>query len=284
MGKQDGKVAVITGGASGIGKASVKLFLAEGAKVIIGDVMDDRGEVLAGELGENVVFRHADVSREEDVEALVTCAVEKFGRLDCIFNNAAIGGASGMIEDIPALGFDVTIAVNFRSVFFGMKYAAPVMKKQGSGTIISTASIAGHRTGFGGHLYSACKAAIIHMTRTVALELGPFGIRVNCICPGGVVTSIFGRGLGLEQDATEATYDGLADAFKNLQAIPWACMPEDIAKAAIYLASDDSSYVNGAAIHVDGAIADGFTGNEEMLEQLAKVLGVDIPRPENPQT
>jgi NAD(P)-dependent dehydrogenase (short-subunit alcohol dehydrogenase family) len=213
----------------------------------------------------------------------VNLAEEKFGKLDCMFNNAAIGGAGGLIEEIPTLGFDVTVAVNFRSVFFGMKYAVPIMKKQGSGTIISTASIAGHRTGFGGHLYSACKAAIIHMTRTAAVELGPFGIRVNCICPGGVVTSIFGRGLGLEQDASEATYDGLADLFKNLQSIPRPCMPVDIAKAAVWLASDDSGYVSGAAINVDGAVPDGLNANEDMVEQLGKVLGVAIPMTPKPQ-
>lgn len=282
MGRLDGKVAIITGGASGIGKASVKLFVEDGAKVVIGDVMDDRGMAVADECGENAIYQHTDVSREDHVQALVDLAVEKFGTLDCIFNNAAIGGASGMIEEIPTLGFDVTVAVNLRSVFFGMKYAAPVMKKQGSGNIISTASIAGHRTGFGGHIYSACKAAIIHMTRTVAVELGPFGIRVNCICPGGVVTSIFGRGLGLDQDAAEATYEGLADLFKDLQSIPRPCKPEDIAKAAVWLASDDSGYVNGAAIHVDGAVPDGISATEEQVEQLGKVLGVEIPVSEKP--
>ncbi len=282
MGRLDGKVAIITGGASGIGQSSVKLFIEEGARVVIGDVMDDRGMAVADECGENAIYQHTDVSREDHVQALVALAVEKFGTLDCIFNNAAIGGASGMIEEIPTLGFDVTLAVNFRSVFFGMKYAVPVMKKQGSGNIISTASIAGHRTGFGGHIYSACKAAIIHMTRTVAVELGPFGIRVNCICPGGVVTSIFGRSLGLDQDAAEATYEGLADLFKDLQSILRPCKPEDIAKAAVWLAGDDSGYVNGAAIHVDGAVPDGISATEEQVEQLGKVLGVEIPVSEKP--
>jgi NAD(P)-dependent dehydrogenase (short-subunit alcohol dehydrogenase family) len=282
MGRLDGRVAIITGGASGIGKASVKLFVEEGAKVVIGDVMDDRGMAVADECGDNAIYQHTDVSREDHVQALVDLAVEKFNRLDCIFNNAAIGGASGMIEEIPSLGFDVTVAVNFRSVFFGMKYAAPVMKSQGSGNIISTASIAGHRTGFGGHIYSACKAAVIHMTRTAAIELGPFGIRVNCICPGGVVTSIFGRGLGLDQEASEATYEGLADLFKDLQSLPRPCMPVDIAKAAVWLASDDSGYVNGAAIHVDGAVPDGLSASEEQVEQLGKVLGVEMPTPKRP--
>ncbi|MBW2363947.1 MAG: glucose 1-dehydrogenase [Deltaproteobacteria bacterium] len=262
MGKLDGKTTVITGGASGIGKATVKLFKEEGANVIFGDVLDDRGESLAKELGKNAIFKHTDVAKEEDVQALISQAKEKFGRLDCVYNNAAFGGAGGMIDAIPAIGFDVTVAVNLRSVFFGMKYAAAIMKEQKSGNIISAASIAGHRTGFGGHIYSACKAAIIQMTRTVAIELGPFNIRVNCICPGAVVTSIFGRTFGQDQDTTESGYEGIAEIFKDLQSIPRPCMPEDIAKAILWLASDESSYVNGTAINVDGGIPDGLTGVE----------------------
>lgn len=280
MGRLDGKVAIITGGASGIGKASVKMFIDEGARVIFGDVMDDRANALAEELGQNAVFLHMDVTKEEDVEAAVALAVERFGKLDCIFNNAGIGGASGLIEELPALGFDVTIAVNFRGVFFGMKHAAPVMKEQGFGSIISTASIAGHRTGFGGHLYSACKAAVIHMTRTVAMELGPFGIRVNSICPGGIVTSIFGRTFGLDQGTTEDSYNGLSEVFKNIQAIKRPGVPEDIAKAAVWLASEDASFVSGAAIRVDGAFPDGFAVNEAMIDGMADVLGIEIPRAE----
>ncbi|MCP4754126.1 MAG: SDR family oxidoreductase [Proteobacteria bacterium] len=282
MGKLEGKVAVITGGASGIGKASVELFVKEGARVVFGDVMDDRGMALADELGGDVLFQHTDVAQEEQLQSLIALAAEKFGRLDCMFNNAGIGGASGPIDETPTLGFDVTVAVDFRSVFLGMKLAAPIMKQQGSGRIISTASIAGHRTGFGGHIYSACKAAIIQMTRTVANELGPFGINVNCICPGGVVTSIFGRTFGQEQDATEASYDGLAKVFNGLQSIPRACMPEDIAKAAIFLAGEDSGYINGAAINVDGGVPDGMSAKEGMAEELGGVLGIEIPTSEPP--
>lgn len=282
MGKLDGKVAVITGGASGIGKASAKLFIKEGARVIIGDVMDDRGMALAEELGEDAAYVHADVSQEDQVQAAVAHAVEKFGKLDCMFNNAGIGGAMGMIEEIPAIGFDITVAINFRGVFFGMKHAAPVMKRQRFGSIISTASIAGVRIGFAGHLYSACKAAIIHMTRSVAAELGPWGVRVNSICPGGVVTSIFGRMFGLNQDTAEATYEGLKEMFRDLQSLPGPCMPVEIAKVAAWLASDDASFVNGAAISVDGAIPDGMLAREDQLEQLGKILGVEIPMPPKP--
>jgi NAD(P)-dependent dehydrogenase (short-subunit alcohol dehydrogenase family) len=277
MAKLDGKVAVITGGASGIGRASVELFVEEGARVVVADIMDDRGEALADELGENALFAHTDVSREEDVQAAVQLAAKKFGRLDCMLNNAGIGGAGGPIDQIPAIGFDITVAVLLRSVFFGMKHAAPVMKEQRSGSIISTASIAGLRTGFGGHIYSACKAAVIHMTRTVAVELGPFGIRANTNCPGGIVTSIFGRGLGLDQDASEATYEGLKKVFSEVQAIKRPGLPEDIARAAVWLASEDASFVSGAAISIDGAFPDGLFSSEKTVTDLLEVLGVDLP-------
>jgi NAD(P)-dependent dehydrogenase (short-subunit alcohol dehydrogenase family) len=277
MGRLDGKVAVITGGSSGIGKASVQLFVEEGARVVIADIMDDRGTTLADELGESAVFLHVDVSQEDDIKAAVDLAVERFGRLDCMFNNAGIGGAMGPLDLIPAIGFDITIAVLFRSVFFGIKHAIPVMRDQESGSILSTASIAGLRTGCGGHLYSACKAAVIHLTRTAALELGPFGIRVNAICPGAIITSIFGRGLGLEQSDAEAAYAGLEDVFKEAQAIQRPGQPEDIAKAAVWLASDDSSFVNGAALSVDGAVPDGFFRNEALTERLLDVFGIELP-------
>jgi NAD(P)-dependent dehydrogenase (short-subunit alcohol dehydrogenase family) len=282
MGKLDGRVAIITGGASGIGKASTRLFVEEGARVLIGDIMDDRGEALAQDIGENALYMHMDVSQEEQVQGAVAEAVKRYGKLDCIFNNAGIGGASGMIEEIPAIGFDITVAINLRGVFFGMKHAAPVMKAQGSGSIISTASIAGHRTGFGGHIYSACKAAIIHMTRSVAVELGVFGIRANSICPGVVVTSIFARTLGLDQDAAEATYEGLAEAFANLQSIQRPCMPEDVARVAVWLASDESAYVSGAAIRVDGALPDGMFNNDELVDKLGEIMGIELPTQTRP--
>jgi NAD(P)-dependent dehydrogenase (short-subunit alcohol dehydrogenase family) len=273
----EGKVAVITGGASGIGKASTQLFVEEGARVVIADILEDRGEALADELGKSAIFLRVDVSQEDDVKAAVDLAVERFGRLDCMFNNAGIGGASGPIDLIPAIGFDITIAILFRSVFFGMKHAAPVMKGQGAGSIISTASIAGLRTGFGGHFYSACKAAVIHMTRSVAVELGPFGIRVNSICPGGIVTSIFGRGLGMDQDSAEGLHANLEEIFKGIQSIRRAGLPEDIARAAVWLASDDSSFVSGAAITVDGAVPDGLFGSEEKVAEFLGALGVELP-------
>lgn len=284
MSRLDNQVAVITGGASGIGKASVKLFVKEGARVVIADILDDHGQSLAEEMGENAVFLHTDVSQEDQIKASVDLAMEKFGRLDCMFNNAGIPGAGGPIDEIPSMGFDITVAVLFRSVFYGMKHAALVMKELGSGSIINTASIAGYRTGFAGHFYSGCKAAVIHMTRSVAIELGPFGIRVNCICPGAIVTSIFARALGVDQKTTEATYEPLKEAFKDRQAIKRPGMPEDIAQAALWLASQDSSFVNGADIKVDGGFPDGIFTNvneDDLPGPLAQALGLNPVGPDN---
>lgn len=161
-GRLEGKVAVITGGASGIGAATVELFVAEGAKVVIGDLQTEVGEELAGGLGHAVSFRSCDVSKEEQVKALVDEAVGRFGRLDCIYNNAGFGGAIGPIESISEDDFDLTFDVLLKGVFFGMKHAAPALKAQGSGSIISTASMAGLRGGIGSHLYNVAKAAVIH--------------------------------------------------------------------------------------------------------------------------
>jgi len=254
MGRLDNKIAVITGGASGIGKGSVKLFVEEGARVVFGDIQDDLGKALADELGPNAIYLHTNVRKESDIKALIDLAVKEFGRLDIMFNNAGFGGAAGPIEGIPTDAFDVTIEVLLRSVFLGIKLAVPVMKQQKSGSIISSASVAGLRTGMGPHLYSACKAAIIQLTHTTAAELGEFGIRVNSICPGGISTAIFGRGLGLSQVQAERFAQFVQLALKEMQPIQQAGLPVDIAKAAVWLASEESSFVSGHALVVDGGL------------------------------
>jgi NAD(P)-dependent dehydrogenase (short-subunit alcohol dehydrogenase family) len=261
MGKLDGKVAAITGAASGIGRGTARLFVAEGARVVLGDVEDERGQRVAEELGEGAHFLHVDVTKEDDVRAMVGFAVNELGRLDCIFNNAGTPGVGGLIDEIPVEGWDETVAVHLRGVFLGMKHAAQVMRKQGSGSIISTASVAGIQAGFGGYAYSAAKAAIIHLTRCVAMDLGASGVRVNCICPGGITTGIFGRGMGLDADQADQMAGALSGAFTNVQPIQRAGVPEDIAHAALWLASDDSGFVNGHAMVVDG----GLTGGRRRL-------------------
>jgi NAD(P)-dependent dehydrogenase (short-subunit alcohol dehydrogenase family) len=269
MGKLAGKVAVITGGASGIGKAAVRLFVEEGSRVIIADIQDDKGTQLAEELGAPVTYVHTDVSRECDVKATIDQAVTRFGRLDCLYNNAGLAGVSGPIELIPAEGYDSTVGVLIRGVFLGMKHATPIMKRQGSGSIISTASVAGLQAGYGPHIYSAAKAAVIHLTRSVAMELGESGVRVNCICLGGIATPIFGKALGLSAEAAEQTVETMQAMLATFQPIRRAGLPEDIARAALWLASDDSSFVNGHALVVGG----GLTG-ERMWSVVEEQRGV----------
>ena len=254
----------------------MKLFVEEGAKVVFLDILAQNGEKLSNELGESAIFFHGDVRKESDIKGVIDLAIETFGRLDCIFNNAGIGGANGYIEDIPVKAFDETMDVLFRSVFIGIKYVTPIMKKQGSGSIISTASVAGMGTGLGPHVYSAAKAAIIHFTHSVAMELGESNIRVNCICPGGIATAIFGKGLGLDQGASERLAEMLKIPFKDMQPIPRAGLPEDIAKAALWLASDDSTFINGHALVVDGGVSLGKRPNEmrEGFGEIAKALNL----------
>ena len=257
MGRLEGKVAVITGGASGIGEASVSRFVAEGCKVVIADLQEARGERLAGVLGASAAFVRTDVTREDDVAGAIALAQSRFGRLDCLFNNAGYGGVNGPIASIPAQGFDDTMAVLLRGVFLGIKHAAPVMKRQGAGSIVSTASVAGLQAGYAGHVYSAAKAAVIHLTRSVAMELGESGVRVNCICPGAIATPIFGKALGLSDEAADRTVDVMKVALAKGQPIQRAGLPSDIAEAALWLASDDAAFVNGHAMVVDGGLTGG---------------------------
>jgi NAD(P)-dependent dehydrogenase (short-subunit alcohol dehydrogenase family) len=276
MSRLANKVTLVTGGGSGIGEATVRLFAAEGAAVVIADIQDDRGRRVAGELGPRAAYVHADVSREDDVRGAVAETVRRFGRLDCMFNNAGYGGVGGRIAEIPVAGFDETLGVLLRGVFLGMKHAAPVMQAQGSGSIISTASVAGMVTGLGPHVYSAAKAAVIHLTRSVAMELGEHNVRVNCICPGGIATPIFGKGLGLSIERAEAIVPLMKGVLENLQPIKRSGLPDDIAQAALWLASDEATFVNGHALVVDGGLTGGRSWSESQLRRsaLRQALGL----------
>jgi NAD(P)-dependent dehydrogenase (short-subunit alcohol dehydrogenase family) len=248
MRRLEGRTAIITGGASGIGAASVRLFAEEGARVLIADTQRERGEALARAIGDRAAFRAVDVTREADVKGAVDEVVARWGRLDCIYNNAGFGGALGPIEQTSVEDFDITFDVLVKGVFLGMKHAAPVMKAQRSGSILRTASVAGLQTGHSPHLYSVAKAAVIHLTRSVALELGEYGIRVNCICPGIIATPLAaGR-----PSVSDAGLEKMKQALGKSQPLGRIGDPEDIARAALWLASDESSFVTGHAQVVDG--------------------------------
>jgi NAD(P)-dependent dehydrogenase (short-subunit alcohol dehydrogenase family) len=253
MGRLDGKVAAITGGASGIGAGTVRRFGEEGAKVLIADLDQAKGDALAAELGASVAFLRTDVSKEEDIAAMLAETTDRFGRIDVLFNNAGFGGALGPIESTSLADYDLTMDVLLKSVFLGMKHVAPLMKAQRSGSIISTASVAGMRAGYAPHLYSVAKCAVIHLTRSVALELGEHGIRVNAICPGFIATPLaVGR-----PEADESQIDQLRESGASAQVLGRIGEPRDIANMALFLASDDSEWITGREFVVDGGFEAG---------------------------
>ncbi|MBY8985564.1 MAG: glucose 1-dehydrogenase [Candidatus Lokiarchaeota archaeon] len=258
MGNLSGKVALITGAAGGIGRATSKLFIEEGAKgVILADIWDEMGEKFADELGSNAIYIHTDVSQESDIKKAIDLAVEKFGQLDIVFSNAGNPGPGGGIEDVETEDFDHTMAIHLRGAVLCMKHSIPLMKKQGSGCFICTASVAGFQQGMGGLAYSLSKAALIHLVRIAAVELGIFGIRANAIAPGGIATGIFGQGVGFSRETAEKWGDLRKALMEDQQPIRRAGIPEDIANAALFLASDSSSFVTGETLLVDGGLLSG---------------------------
>ncbi|MEY4372689.1 MAG: hypothetical protein RL219_1458 [Actinomycetota bacterium] len=267
-----GKVALVTGGASGIGEGIVRRFVEEGARVMITDIQDDRGRAIAAELGSAAAYTHADVAVEADVAGAVDAAVAAFGRLDCMVNNAGILGAIGPIAQIGYDSWHRTMDVLLSSVFLGIKHAARVMIPQGGGNIISTASTAGVRAGLGPHVYTAAKHGVVGLSQSVATELGPHGIRVNVIAPGGTVS-------GLTSHLVTGDHTALEKAGRIIGAsnpLRRAGQPADIANAALYLASDEASFVNGAVLVVDAAgetIGDRNGRFVEMGSQIVQEAG-----------
>ena len=264
-GRLEGKVAVITGGASGMGAATAELFIAEGAQVVIGDMQDEVGAEVARAWGDRGAFVHCDVSKEDDVAALVHEATHRFGRLDVMFNNAGFGGTIGPIGSISEDEFDLTFDVLLKGVFFGMKHAAPVMTAQGSGSIISTASVAGILVGYGPHLYNVAKAAVIHLTKSVAAELGEANVRVNCICPGIIATPLAAaRPISWGgREKSEERMQQMRESGALGQPLPRVGEGDDIARAALFLASDDSEWVTGLEMIVDGGFHIGRSWRDQ---------------------
>lgn len=256
-------VVVVTGGASGIGEATVRALVREGGKVVIADLQADRGEALAAELGDAARFWRTDVTREEDIEAAVAMAVTEFGSLTGMVNNAGIVGSIGSIMDASAEDYDRTMAILSRAVFLGMKHAARAMRESG-GAIVSLASTAGILGGQGPHVYTMAKHGVIGITRSAASELAQYGIRVNAVAPGGTVTPMTDA-LGDNNPETTAAF------IAESSPLGIACMPEDIAAAILYLLSNEARYVSGHTLTVDaglttaGAVAPPFFSQESDL-------------------
>lgn len=248
-GRLDGRVAVVTGGASGIGEATVHRFVEEGARVVVADLQREAGEALVAAIGPSARFARVDVTVEDDVAGAVDLAVSEFGRLDIMFNNAGILGAVGSIARASMDDVDRTVAVIFRGTFAGMKHAARVMIPQGCGVIISTSSPAGVVGGVGAHAYSAAKAAVLGLTRSVAAELRAHGIRVNAIVPGAITTAMTADILTGDPTDLEGAEAALAKGSGTSLGRPGH--PEDIAAGALYLASDDAAFVTGHTLAVD---------------------------------
>ena len=262
-GRLDGKVALITGAASGIGRATADLFVREGARVVAADIQDDKGARMVEEHGKALRYVRCDVMNEDEIRNAVDETVRTFGRIDMLFNNAGAPGPNETADAVTRQSFDEVMHMHVLAAMLGMKHAAPHMRTTGGGSIVSTASIAGLQNGFGPILYSVAKAAIIHMTRLAAAQLGPSHIRVNCICPGLIATPIFAKGLGVATQIADQTVKSALRAFSNSQPIPRTGLPEDIAEAALFLASDGSKFVNGHALVVDGGITVGPTREAE---------------------
>jgi len=258
----EGKVAVITGSTSGIGARTAEVFVAEGAKVVIVGRREDRGEAFARKLGDAASFIRTDVSVEADVKAMIDHAVDRFGRLDCLMNNAGRSSQYAVIADADLEQFDAVVAVHLRAVLAGMKYAARVMAVQGTGSIINVASINGIRAGLGGHYYSAAKAASIHLTRCAAMELGEKGIRVNSLSPGMIATGAFGKYMGMQPDEAddhpEYAEAAISSVVPRWQPLQYVGRVDDIAQTALFLASDASRFVTGHNLVVDGGISAGW--------------------------
>ena len=257
MGRLDGKVAVITGAASGIGRGTALCLAKEGAAVVVVDLNSQGGEQVIGEIaaaGGRAVFQHTEVSSEPDIKALVDRALSEYGRLDIMFNNAGLPGAVGPIEKVSADDWDRTIAVLLRAVFLGIKYAVEPMRRAGGGSIISTSSIASFLPSPYGAAYAAAKGAVISLTRAAALQLGPDRIRVNCICPGFINTPILGSVPAFSDPVA------VAQLLDHVQTIPRVGRPQDIASMVLFLASDESEWVTGQAMIVDGGLSVGPGG------------------------
>tara|TARA_R110001592_G_scaffold363248_3_gene682115 strand:- start:6000 stop:6854 length:855 start_codon:yes stop_codon:yes gene_type:complete len=251
------KVAIVTGGASGIGKATVELFVEEGAKVVIADIQEDKGQQVAEKLGSNVEFKKTDVSDAASVEELVDFVVRHFGGLHVMFNNAGVVGSDGVNVycENDFSNFNKVMSVDLLGPMLGAKYAARHMSQHGGGSILTTASIAASCAGYSLPEYRAAKAGIVALSKSLAIEFAEYNVRVNTISPGAIPTEIFtepSARLGIPPEMVEKVVAASIDALMDWQALKRPGQPRDIAEAALFLASDRSAFITGIDLVVDG--------------------------------
>lgn len=276
MGQLDGKVAIVTGATSGIGARTAEIFAAQGAKVVLTGRREAEGKAVAARIGAQALFVRADATLEDDWRRVIKSTLDTFGRLDALFNNAGGPAPTGSITSVTVEGFDAAMALLVRSVMLGIKHAAPILMAQKSGSIINNGSIAGHQAGYSSSMiYGAAKAAVNHLSRCAAMELGEHNVRVNSISPGAIATGIIAKALGVEASKADAMAGTMAANFAKAQPIPRAGLPDDIAHCAAFLASDQASFINGIDIIVDGGMLGGryYTPHQEGLRQLKAALG-----------
>jgi NAD(P)-dependent dehydrogenase (short-subunit alcohol dehydrogenase family) len=273
-----GKVAIITGGAAGIGRGAAELFVEEGAKVVIADVDEERGRSVSATLGHTTRFKYTDVAKREDVEALVNFAVAEFGGLHIMLNNAGVtDSAYGALLDDEFIHFDRVMRVNVLGVMLGTQLAARHMAAHGGGSVINVASIAGVQAGHGVSCYRASKAAVIHFTKSAAIELGPDLVRVNCICPGNIPTDM-GTFVAPPPGKTQSDGDRIHKAVRAVrmthQPLQRQGQPNDIAQSAVFLGGDRSLQITGQVLSVDGGAATGAVRSQiaEIMEARASAL------------
>jgi NAD(P)-dependent dehydrogenase (short-subunit alcohol dehydrogenase family) len=273
-----GKVAIVTGGATGLGRATVELFLKEGAQVVIADV-DTRGEELAKSLGKAALFKQADVANAEQVQAVVDFAVARFGGLHIVVNNAGIGGATHQrFLDDDLQDFQRVIGVNLLGVMLGTQRAARYMARNGGGSIINISSIAAIKAGFGVVTYRAAKAAVTHFTKCVAIDLAEYGVRVNCIAPGHIRTEMTTYATpGMTPEVIERVKKALGPVTDSSRPLKRQGKPDDVAQAALYLAGDRAAQVTGVVLPVDGGVTAGDAVNhlKAILEARARAMAGD---------
>jgi len=268
------KVAIVTGSTSGIGKSCAEKLSALGAKVVVSGRRKELGELVSNNLESESCFIQSDMSNEEEIKSLISNTVSKYGRLDIMVNNAGIPGPLIALDDITKETLDYMINTLYFGVIFGTKYAAKEMKKNNSGSIINIGSIAGHLGGYGpSHIYSSLKSAVIHFSKSVGLELAEFGIRVNSVSPGAIVTGIFGKMNDDKSISADKKSNSLKDIFTQAQPIQRAGNADDIANMVAFLASDEATFVTSSDHLVDGGMIGGrqFSITKERMEALSDI-------------